>query len=85
MSGLCWPALTSPDSDWLSCVSDRLPPDALSEGSLLIQWEAKAGRVLQAKANLADPIWRDIPGTSGQGESRQALLGEAAYYRLVDP
>jgi len=63
----------------------RITSVSLSEGSLLIQWEAKAGRVLQAKANLADPIWRDIPGTSGQGESRQALLGEAAYYRLVDP
>jgi len=64
--------------------TSRITSVQLSDGGLLIQWEAKEGRVLQAKARLEDAIWRDIPGSEGQSESRQALLGNATFYRLLD-
>ena len=64
--------------------TSRITSVQLSDGGLLIQWEAKEGRVLQAKARLEDAIWRDIPGSEGQSESRQALLGKATFYRLLD-
>ena len=64
--------------------TSRITSVQLSDGGLLIQWEAKEGRVLQAKARLEDAIWRDIPGSEGQSESRQALLGNTTFYRLLD-
>lgn len=55
----------------------------LSGGGILIEWEGGQGIVLQAKAALSDAIWRDVPGTEGQGQTLQALIGQSAFYRLI--
>jgi len=55
----------------------------LSGGGILIEWEGGEGIVLQAKAALSDAIWRDVPGTEGQSQTLQALIGQSAFYRLI--
>lgn len=56
---------------------------SLSDGGILIEWEGGEGIVLQAKAALGDNVWRDIPGTDGQNQALQALIGQSAFYRLI--
>jgi hypothetical protein len=56
---------------------------SLSGGGILIEWEGGEGIVLQAKAALSDSVWRDVPGTEGQNQTLQALIGQSAFYRLI--
>ena len=53
------------------------------DGGILLKWDGEAGLVLQAKATLQDVQWRDVPGTDGQSESLQAIIGSSAFYRLI--
>ena len=53
------------------------------DGGILLSWDGEAGLVLQAKANLQDTQWRDVPGTEGESQSLQAIIGSSAFYRLI--
>ena len=53
------------------------------DGGILLRWEGEDGLVLQAKANLQDAQWRDVPGTQGESHSLQVTIGESAFYRLI--
>ncbi len=56
---------------------------SLSGNTLSIEWDGGPGIVLQAKANLSDPVWQDVPGTDGQSSAQQLALGLSAYFRLI--
>lgn len=50
-----------------------------------ISWPAESNTKLQKTISLSNPIWQDVPGSTGASSVSDPITGTESFYRLVRP
>lgn len=61
----------------------RITGVSVSGADVTLTWEGGAGIKVQKTASLSNPDWQDVAGSEGQSSITDTVIGETAYYRLV--
>jgi len=61
----------------------RLSVEAVTNGMLLLSWDASPGVRLQAATSLTSQVWNDVPNTEGTNSASLPFAENAEFFRLM--